>query len=548
LPTGTVSFLDGSTTLGSAAVNNNSAQFTTSALAAGAHSITAVYGGDTNFAGGTSAVLTETINPIATTTTLTSSANPALAGQPVTFTASVQAGAGNSAAGTVTFMDGSSLLGTVTVANNSAQLTVSTLSAGTHTIAAAYSGGTNFSASTSAALTETVNQSSTTTGLLSNLNPATFGQAVPLVATVQTASAGAATGTVTFFDGTASLGVASLSNNSAQLTVSGLMGGTHTITAAYGGDANYTASTSGALTQTINPAVSATTAAASPNPASYGQAVTLTATVVPSVSGSLATGAVTFFDGTTALGSANLSNNVAQISVGSFAAGSHSIKAKYSGDRNFAASTSTVVSETVNAAATSTALTSSANPSLVKTSVTFTAAVSSSVAGTQSGTVSFYLDASSTAAASVAVSNGTAKYSTSSLSAGSHSVVAVFASSNANFAGDTSPTLTQLVSDFSVAVSPSSLTVARQSLGTYTLTVTPLGAFSGNVSLSCSGAPSGSSCTVSPKQVTLNGSGSAQATATITVNASAPTGTRTLTFTGASGTLTHKVTASLTIQ
>jgi len=545
---GTVTFLDGSTTLGTATVSNNSAQLATSALAAGSHAITAVYGGAPNFAGSTSAVLTETINPMATTTTLTSSMNPSLAGQAVTLTASVQAGAGNSAIGTVNFMDGSSLLGTVTVANNSAQLTVSTLSAGTHTITAAYSGGTNFSASTSPALTQTVNPSSTTTALVSNLNPATFGQAVPFVARLQTASGGTATGTVTFFDGSTSLGIASLLNNTAQLTVSGLLGGTHTITAAYGGDANYTASTSLALTQTINPAGSATTVAAGPSPASFGQAVTLTATVVPSVTGSLATGTVTFLDGTTTLGSASLSNNVAQISVGSFAAGSHSITAKYAGDRNFAASVSTAVSETVNPAATSTALTSSANPSLVKTSVTFTAKVSSAVAGTQSGTVSFYLDGSSTAAASVAVSNGTANYATSSLSAGSHSVVAVFSSSNANFAGSTSPTLTHAVSDFSLAISPSSLTVARRTSGTYTLIVTSLGAFSGNVLLSCSGAPSGTTCAISPTQVTLNGSGSAQATATITVGASTSTGTRTLTFTGTSGTLTHKVTTSLTIN
>lgn len=550
--TGTVTFLDGSTTLGTATVSSGSAPFTTSSLAPGSHSITAAFSGSTDFAASTSAVLTETVNPIATTTTLAPSANPALAGQSVTFTATVQAGAGNPATGTVRFLDGSTTLGTATVSNNSAQLTTTALGAGSHAITAAYGGSTDFGGSTSAVLTETVNQASTTTTLVSNLNPATFGQPVPFVATVQTASGGPATGTVTFYDGTTVLGTAAVTNNggqhNGQLTFAGLLGGTHTITAAYGGDANYTASTSSALTQTINPASSSVTVAASSNPASFGQAVTLTATVVPSVSGTLATGTVTFFDGGISLGSGNLSNNAAQISVGNFALGSHSITATYAGDRNLSASTSPALSEVVNPAPTSTVLTSSASPIVVKNTVTFTATVSSSISGTQAGTVNFYLDGSSTAAASVSLSNGTAKYSNNSLSAGSHSVVAVFSSTNPDFAGSTSSTFTQFVSDFTVDVSPSSLTVVRGTSGTYTLTVAPAGEFSGTVSLTCGGVPGGTTCAISPTQVTLSGSGSSQATVTITAAQNASKGTHTITFTGTSGGLNHKITASLTID
>jgi hypothetical protein len=239
---------------------------------------------------------------------------------------------------------------------------------------------------------------------------------------------------------------------------------------------------------------------------------------------------------------------VAQISVGNFALGAHSITAAYAGDRNFSGSTSAALSEVVNPAATATVVSSSANPAVVKTNVTFTATVSSSSAGTQSGTVSFYLDGSSTAAASVNLSNGTANYSTNSLSAGSHSVVAVFNSTNAGFTGSTSSALTQYVSDFTVGVSPSSLTVARNTEGTYTLTVTSVGEFSGTVALTCGGVPGGTTCAISPTQVTLSGSGSAQATVTIKAAQNASKGTHTLTFTGTSGSLNHKVTASLTID
>ncbi|HEY6946509.1 MAG TPA: Ig-like domain repeat protein [Candidatus Acidoferrum sp.] len=550
---GTVTFLDGSLGLGTVTLATNSAQLTTSTLAPGAHTLTAVYNSNGNFAGSTSAALTETVNQLTTTTTLASSVNPALAGQAVTFTATVQAGAGNSPVGAVTFLDGSTTLGSTAVINNSAQLTIATLAPGSHSITAAYGGSTDFAASTSSALTETVNQSSTTTTLVSNLNPATFGQGVPFIATVQTASGGAATGTVTFYDGGATLGTASVVNNNsqhnvAQLMFTGFLGGPHTITAAYSGDANYTASTSGALTETINPASSTVTVGASSNPATFGQAVILTATVVPSVSGTPATGTVTFFDKSSSLGTGNLSNNVAQISVGNFMLGAHSITASYAGDRNFAGSTSGVLAEVVNPAPTSTVVTSSANPAVVKSNVTFTATVSSSSAGTQSGQVSFYLDGSSTAAATVNLSNGAAKYSTNSLSAGSHSVVAVFTSSNPDFSGSTSTAFTQFISDFTLAVSPSSLTVARSSSGTYTLTVTPVGEFSGTVSLSCGGAPGGTTCAISPTQVTLSGSGSAQATVTITAAQNASKGTHTLTFTGTSGGLNHKITASLTID
>jgi hypothetical protein len=62
-PTGTVTFFDVKTRLGSATLNSNgTATFTTSTLAVGSHSITAFYGGDCNFASSTSPMLTQTVN------------------------------------------------------------------------------------------------------------------------------------------------------------------------------------------------------------------------------------------------------------------------------------------------------------------------------------------------------------------------------------------------------------------------------------------------------------------------------------------------------
>jgi hypothetical protein len=547
--TGTVTFMDGSTSLGSAALSSNSAQLAVPALTVGTHAITAVYGGSANLSGSTSAALSQVVNGAATTTSLASGANPSAFGQSVTLSATIQTAFGGNATGTITFLDGTTSLGTATVSSNAAQLSLSSLTAGSHSITAKYSGDASFSGSTSTAVTQTVNQGSTTTSIASNLNPSVFGQSAVFTATIQPPAGTTASGTVTFLDGTNPLGTTAISGNSAQLAVSGLSPGSHSVTASYGGNANLSGSASSVLTQTINQAATATGISSSANPTTFGQAVTFTATVQPAAGG-VPTGTVTFFDGGAQIGSGSLSGGVAQFTAaaGALAAGTHSITARYGGDANFVGSTSGALAEAVNAAPTSTLLTTSSNPSVKEHSVTFTVTVSSSVAGALSGTVSFYFDGSTTPAGSAALSAGAAQFSTSSLSAGNHTVVATFASSNSNFQGSSSATLTQEISDFSISGSPASLTVSRSHSGTYTLTLSPVSGFTGAVSLSCGGVPSHTTCGISPSPVTLNGTSSAQATVTITVGGGANTGKHTLTFKGTSGTVTHSSTVTLTVN
>ena len=161
-PTGTVTFMDGSTTLGTGTLSGGTATFSISTLAVAAHSITVVYGGDTNFVTSTSGILTQTVNQAATTSSVTSSANPSVYGQAVTFTATVapvSPGSGTPT-GTVTFNDGSTVLGTVTLTNGTASFTTSSLAVGTHSIKVVYAGDTNFKTSTSAVLKQVVNSSS----------------------------------------------------------------------------------------------------------------------------------------------------------------------------------------------------------------------------------------------------------------------------------------------------------------------------------------------------------------------------------------------------
>src|SRR5207244_514645 len=127
--------------------------------------------------------------------------------------------------------------------------------------------------------------------------------------------------------------------------------GSHTVTVSYGGDANVTGSTSGALTQTVN-AARGTLASlnTSVNPSVAGQTVTFTATVSPSVPGSGApTGFVSFTAGATVLSTMTLdAAGKAAFATSSLAVGTHSITAAYGGDGTFNASTSPVLTQTVS--------------------------------------------------------------------------------------------------------------------------------------------------------------------------------------------------------
>src|SRR5262249_4560316 len=189
VPTGTVTFLDGTTVLGMATLNAAGQATLPVSLGVGNHQLTAVYGGAAAFAGSTSAAAAVTVNPAATTVALGSSLNPAVTGQAVTFTATVAAVApgARTPTGTVTFMDGAVVLRTGGVGpGGTATFTPSFATAGGHAITASYSGDANFAGSAQA-LTEQVNApaaAATTTALRASAPTAVFGQAETLTATV----------------------------------------------------------------------------------------------------------------------------------------------------------------------------------------------------------------------------------------------------------------------------------------------------------------------------------------------------------------------------
>ena len=127
-PPGTVTFLDGATTLGTGTLAGGTVTLTTSSLAVGTHSLSAVYACDGNFNGSTSATVTQVVNLIPTTTALTSSVNPSLGGQSVTFTATVTTSGMGTPTGTVQFKDGGSNIGSAVTLDASGVATFATSS------------------------------------------------------------------------------------------------------------------------------------------------------------------------------------------------------------------------------------------------------------------------------------------------------------------------------------------------------------------------------------------------------------------------------------
>ncbi len=177
-PTGNVTFREGATVLGTAALGaSGTASLSIGALSVGEHIITGAYSGDGRFLASTNS-FNDPITPASTTTTLTSSASPSILAHPVTFTARVASSAGTPG-GRVTFFDGTTALATQTLtATGAATFTTSSLALGRHTLkatftaAAAYSA--NFNGSTSAPLAQAVDQITAGNDTYSLLHDASF--------------------------------------------------------------------------------------------------------------------------------------------------------------------------------------------------------------------------------------------------------------------------------------------------------------------------------------------------------------------------------------
>jgi hypothetical protein len=237
--TGKVTFLDGTTPLGSAPVSGGAATLTTTFTTAGAHSLTANYSGDANYQASSSAAYTQTVNASTSPTDtlkLTVSAATAVFGQHIVLLAQVAGNVSTPPTGTVNFLDGTTTIGSAALSQSSAYLVV-TLAVGAHQISAAWAGDANWPAAQSAAVTVTVNQAATVTRLTS------FGTVWTAVVMPAPPGEGTPAGSVQFIDTVtqAVLATVTLSDGTASATLSSV---TDPLEAVYSGDTNFQGSTS----------------------------------------------------------------------------------------------------------------------------------------------------------------------------------------------------------------------------------------------------------------------------------------------------------------
>ncbi len=324
------------------------------------------------------------------------------------------------------FYNGTTLLGTQQVnSSGTAIFTTTTLPGGANAITAVYSGNAALATSTSMVVYETVTTSTTAT-LSASSNNISLGQSVTLTANITPVPTGTPLGTVSFYNGTTLLGSSDLSASGiATLSVTTLPAGSNAITVVYSGNTISSTSTSSPITIVVTAIATSTALTSSGSSISYGQSVRLTANVTPVPTGT-PLGTVSFYNGTTLLGSSDLSaSGIATLSVTTLPAGSNAITAVYSGNTISSTSTSSPITIVVTAITTSTALTSSGSSVSYGQSVTLTANITPVPTGTPLGTVSFY--SGSTLLGIQAINTqGVATLSVSTLLTGTNSVAAVY--------------------------------------------------------------------------------------------------------------------------
>ena len=533
-PDGSVTFMDGATTLGAVVLSSSGvATFTTSTpLANGMHPITATYSGDANkqILASTSGTIDQQVQGSSTVQVAISGssgyANPVVVyGNPITFVATVTGSGTPSATGAVVFFDGTTQIGIAYLAANTAQATFATssLAVGAHSISVAYHGDSNYGPSTSPAIGLSVTPAQTVVTVLAAPNPAVAGMPVSLAASVTLLTGSSTpTGVVTFTDGSAPLGTATIDSTGSAAITPTLAPGQHSIVASYAGDANDNGSASTPVPLTVAQAVTSTILTSTPNPSSVGSAVTFAVKVTGS--GGTPTGVLTIYaNGTTSLASGALdSAGSAALVYSGLAAGSYPITAVYGGDANNGPSTSPPLTQVVAAISTVTDLgtstTGGSNPQSI-----LVATVIGAGGPTPTGTVTF--SSGATVVGSVALDGSGVAVLTPDLAAGAYTIGAVYSGDTLHAGSSATPVSITIAgattaSGFGLGVTPSSLTLAAAQHGAVNVALNSISGFDDTIGLGCASLPAGVTCHFSTGNVVLHAN--AQQTVQLTIDTDSP--------------------------
>lgn len=430
IPTGAVTFSAGTTTIGSAPLDATGTAVLVAPLGTvGDHAVTAFYAGDGAVGAGVSSVRAIHVDPAATEAILEVDGESTVGDQVVaTVRVAAIAPGGGVPAGTVTIGEFGVWVATAELGpDGSVPVPLDGLTVGVHYFQVSYDGSEAYGASSSVTVVHLVAPMATTTALTTSANPAVFGSPATLTATVTSADGSPVGGAVSFWVGDQVTQVAVDPVTGTATLSADRAAGTYDVHAYYDGDPTHGYSPSGPISLVILPAASATVLA-TPDPAvaTWGQPVTLRATVAVAGSVTVPVGSVTFRDGAQVVGVAPVDEHgVATLVTTALDIGDRSLTASFAG-ASLLDSTSASLAYRVEPARTTIALSTDQPRSVFGESVTFTATVSPIGSGpVPTGTVVFTEGAVELARVPVGV-DGTASLSTTSLSVGAHTLAAAF--------------------------------------------------------------------------------------------------------------------------
>jgi sugar lactone lactonase YvrE len=518
-PTGSITFTEGATTLGSASLDGNGvARFSVPPLKVGNHTITATFVGDANDFGSRYSFV-ETVNHAPSSTMLNTSSAVVQFSTPITFTAAVTGVPASTPTGNVVFRDGSTTLSTVSLNSlGIATYVNTTLPAGTHTITAVYQGDSNYLASTSTQIiTETIQQTATNTAISTTATNSIASRPITLSATV-TAAGAIPTGMVSFMNGNVLIGTGTLKKGITSVITSSLPVGTDHVTAIYSGDSNDTASTSIPLAITIVQSPTTTVVSSSQSPLPTLTSVIISATVSNGGTQN-PTGLVTFSQDGVSIGVSTLNaNGVATISIPHLSAGSHAFLATYAGDGLDLPSSSLPFTEDVQLRPTTNVLTSSTTSLTGGQQLTLISVIrpiDPSGSTIPTGTVTFRSGSSTLATIPV---DATGVATVTVLLPGASADLSSTYNGDANYAASSSTPTTVPVGpapDFTLQATPITLQVQSAQHLDVQVSLTSVRNFTDTFVLGCLGLPQDATCTFSKNKTTLPAGGIQAVTLTV---------------------------------
>ncbi len=360
-----------------------------------------------------------------------SSANPSVFGQPVTYTATVKAQGADTPTGSIVFLvDGTQVCDTTLAGGSASCEPAAALAPGSHEVRAEYAGSVDFDPS-HGTLTETVAKAQTATAVSADVETPRFGQPVTFSAAVSTLAPGTGvpTGVVQFFLGDQPLGAPVTISGGVATTppIATLPVGVDAVSAQYLGDANHAGSEE-TLFEEVAQATTTTTLTSSANPTRFGVPVTFTAMVAPTApAGGEPGGTVRFsLDGTAICDVPLDAVGEAKCNAPTLYTGDHDVVASYSGEADFEPSDGTLTESVVRVPSLTVASTSASRTDAGQP-VTLSAEVGGLPPETPAGTVTFSSGLQVLGTAPVQQSEmgeARAELETSALPAGTHEIVA----------------------------------------------------------------------------------------------------------------------------